>query len=257
MCANRRDLDDEVKPLATKIAPIRAATGVLRLSTPSTSVLYPLIKRLLDIVIATTLLVLLSPLMALIALAIVLDSPGPVIFRQKRVLGGQALEDGHDPAERVFDFYKFRSMVHKADESIHRQYMEQLINGNGKPTLSAGKALYKLDRDPRVTRVGRFLRKTSLDELPQLYNVLKGEMTLVGPRPALPYEVRQYKPWYMQRLTVQQGLTGLWQVMGRNELSFEEMIALDLEYVRRRSLILDLKILLATVPAVLSCRGVS
>lgn len=244
-------------PLATKIAHIHATTALSGLSASTADALYLFLKRVLDILISVMLLILLSPLMALIALAIVLDSPGPVIFRQKRVLGGQSLEDGHDLAERVFEFYKFRSMVHKADESLHRHYVEELINGNGKPSTHAGKTLYKLGRDPRVTRVGRFLRKTSLDELPQLYNVLKGEMTLVGPRPALPYEVRQYKPWHMQRLTVKQGLTGLWQVMGRNELSFDEMVALDVEYVQRRSLLLDLKILLATLPAVLSCRGVS
>jgi len=244
-------------PLATKIAHVHTTTVFSGLESSTGDALYLFLKRALDILISATLLILLSPLMALIALAIVLDSPGPVIFRQKRVLGGQSLDDGHDPAERVFEFYKFRSMVHKADESLHRRYVEELINGNGKPSMSAGKALYKLGHDPRVTRVGRFLRKTSLDELPQLYNVLKGEMTLVGPRPALPYEVRQYKPWHMQRLTVAQGLTGLWQVMGRNELSFDEMVALDIEYVRRRSLWLDLKILLATLPAVFSCRGVS
>jgi len=244
-------------PLATKIAHIRATTVIPSLCVPTADTLYLFIKRAFDIIFSATLLILLSPLMALIALAIVLDSPGPVIFRQKRVLGGQTLDEGRDPAERVFEFYKFRSMVRKADESVHQRYVENLINGNGNPSASTDKKLYKLGRDSRITRVGCFLRKTSLDELPQLYNILRGEMTLIGPRPALPYEVHQYKPWHIQRLTVTQGLTGLWQVMGRSALSFDEMVALDIEYVRRRSLLLDLQILLATLPAVLSCRGVS
>ena len=241
--------------MATKVAHIRATTVVPSLSAPAANTLYLFIKRAFDVCFAAVLLVLLSPLMALAALAIALDSPGPVIFRQKRILGDQDLSDGHDPAERVFEFYKFRSMVHKADESVHQRYVENLINGGAKPAEGSGQKLYKLHADSRITRVGRLIRKTSIDELPQLYNILRGEMTFVGPRPALPYEVHQYKPWHMQRLTVTQGLVGLWQVMGRNELSFEEMVALDAEYVRRRSLWLDLRILLATLPAVLSCRG--
>jgi lipopolysaccharide/colanic/teichoic acid biosynthesis glycosyltransferase len=143
-------------------------------------------------------------------------------------------------------------MAHQADPAIHQEYMRRLIHGDAEK----GNNLYKIENDPRVTRVGRFLRKTSLDELPQLINILRGEMTFVGPRPAIPYEVTQYKPHYLERLTVTQGLTGLWQVMGRNELSFEEMVALDVQYARSRSFLGDIKILLATIPAVLMGRGV-
>jgi lipopolysaccharide/colanic/teichoic acid biosynthesis glycosyltransferase len=242
--------------LATKIAHIRAATTLPSLSVPASDALYLFIKRMFDIVLSVTLLVVLSPLMALIALAVVLDSPGPAIFRQKRVLGGQKL-DGHDPAKHVFSFYKFRSMADKADESVHQRYIENLINGTAGPSSDSGKKLYKLGGDRRITRVGCILRKTSLDELPQLVNILRGEMSFVGPRPGLPYEVHQYRPWHAQRLTVAQGLTGLWQVRGRNELSFDEMVQLDIEYVQGRSLLLDLEILLATFAAVLSCRGVN
>ena len=130
------------------------------------------------------------------------------------------------------------------------------IDGPSSDDGRAAVGMHKLRNDPRVTRVGRFLRKSSLDELPQLVNILKGEMSFVGPRPAIPYEVQHYKPWHMSRLEVEQGLTGLWQVMGRNELSFEEMVLLDIEYAESRSFLLDLKILLATLPAVLAGRGV-
>jgi lipopolysaccharide/colanic/teichoic acid biosynthesis glycosyltransferase len=240
--------------LATRIAHIREATTLLNIGLPTADGFYLFAKRLLDIVFAVLLLTLLAPLMALIALAIALDSPGPVIFRQRRVLGDQALLLDH-PEEQVFEFLKFRTMVHHADENLHRRYVERLINGQIE-TPQGSKGLYKLDRDPRVTRVGQLLRKTSLDELPQLVNILRGEMSFVGPRPAIPYEVRQYKSWHLRRLAVTQGLTGLWQVTGRNQLCFDEMVQLDIEYARRRSLVLDLKIMLATIPAVFGCRGV-
>lgn len=240
--------------VATKVAHIREATSIPILSAPSSEALYRITKRLLDIVVASVLLVLFAPLMAVIALAIVLDTPGPVIFRQKRVLGEQKLGED-DPTQHVFTFMKFRTMIHNADQSVHRKYMENLINGRCEASQVSGKKIFKLGKDPRITRVGRILRKTSLDELPQLINVLRGEMSLVGPRPAIPYEVSQYKAWHMPRLTVKQGLTGLWQIAGRNELSFDEMVQCDIEYVRHRSLLLDLKILLLTIPAVISGRG--
>ncbi|MBM3188819.1 MAG: sugar transferase, partial [Chloroflexi bacterium] len=173
----------------------------------------------MDLTIALLALIVLFPVMALIALAIVLDSPGPAIFRQKRVLGEQPLGAGR-PEERTFEFLKFRTMYHNADQMVHQRYMHSLINGQA---ACGQQGLYKLGNDPRITRVGRFLRKTSLDELPQLVNVLCGEMSLVGPRPAIPYEVQQYKPWHLVRLSVKQGLTGLWQVTGRNHLTFDEM----------------------------------
>jgi len=232
---------------------MREATYSPELSVASATDLYLAAKRLFDIVFSAILLVVLAPLMALIALAIRLDSPGPVIFRQKRVLGGQ-LTDGLHPERHVFEFWKFRSMYHNADEKLHQQHMAQLINNHN--AQGAAPKMHKLAHDPRVTRVGRWLRKTSLDELPQLVNILRGEMSFVGPRPPIPYEVIEYKPWHLRRLAVAQGLTGLWQVKGRNDLSFDEMVQLDIEYVRRRSLWLDLKILLATLPAILFCRGV-
>jgi lipopolysaccharide/colanic/teichoic acid biosynthesis glycosyltransferase len=244
-----------VNAVATKIAHIREATLTARWSAPASDALYLATKRALDVILAMLLLVVLAPLLGLIALAVALDSPGPVIFRQKRVLGDQPSGARH-PEERVFEFWKFRSMTHRADESLHRRYIESLIKGQGQQCDCAGQKLYKLGHDPRITRVGRFLRKTSLDELPQLVNILRGEMSFVGPRPAIPYEVKQYQGWHRRRLVVTQGLTGLWQVSGRNELSFDDMVQLDLEYVQCRSLWLDVKIMLATLPAVLSARGV-
>ncbi|MBC7235001.1 MAG: sugar transferase [Chloroflexi bacterium] len=218
--------------------------------------LYLSIKRVLDVLIAGTALVLLSPLFLLIAIAIKLDSPGPVIFCQGRVRGEQDPRDPH-PERNLFSFYKFRSMYTGCDAALHRQYVTEYINGNCEHINNGDKArpLYKMKHDPRVTRVGRWLRRTSLDELPQLFNVLKGDMSLVGPRPALPYEVEQYSPSDRERLVPQAGLTGLWQVSGRTCLTFQEMIALDIEYSRRRSLWLDLQILLKTPKAILSADG--
>ena len=241
--------------MATKLAHIREATFAPDLHLATADDLYLFIKRLFDVFLSAVLLLAFAPLMALISLVIILDSPGPVIFRQKRVFGGQSWGDDN-PEKHVFEFYKFRSMYQDADQKLHQQYMQDLINGHAKCVEDAGKKMYKLGRDPRISRVGLFLRKASLDELPQLVNILRGEMSFVGPRPAIPYEVRQYKPWHLQRLTVTQGLTGLWQVSGRNELSFDEMVQLDVEYGRKRSLLLDFKILLATIPAVLNGRGV-
>lgn len=239
--------------MATKVAHIREATYNPELTLPSVTEVYLFAKRTLDIVLSLVLLVLLAPLMAAIALAIRLDSPGPVIFRQKRVLGGQSPSEEH-PERHVFEFWKFRSMVHNADQTAHQQHMAQLIHGNG--TQGPALKMHKLAHDRRVTRVGRFIRKTSLDELPQLVNILRGEMSFVGPRPAIPYEVAEYKAWHRARLQVKQGLTGLWQVKGRNDLSFNEMVQLDIEYAQHRSFWLDCKILLLTVPAVLISRGV-
>ena len=236
--------------MATKIEHIRAATTFVGAEIATSDDLYLVTKRLFDIFLAIFLLVVLMPLMLLISLAVLLDSPGPIIFRQKRVLGRQALGSG-DAEKHVFSFYKFRTMYHNAGEGLHRQYMQKLIHGDVQRTEGSEKRLYKLDHDPRVTRIGRLLRKSSLDELPQLINILRGEMSFVGPRPAIAYEVCQYKPWHMYRLTVMQGLTGLWQVMGRNERSFDEMVQLDIEYAQRRSLLLDLKIIFATIPAIL------
>lgn len=192
-------------------------------------------KRALDAVAAGLALLLLSPLFALIAAAIKLDSPGPVFYRSSRVgVGG-----------RLFVFYKFRSMVHGADRI--RDLLQDQNEADG--------PVFKIARDPRITRVGRVLRRTSLDELPQIWNILKGEMSLVGPRPPIPREVLQYEPWQLRRLAVRPGLTCLWQISGRSEIGFDEWMRLDMEYIDHRSFLLDLKILLRTVPAVMSGKG--
>jgi lipopolysaccharide/colanic/teichoic acid biosynthesis glycosyltransferase len=193
--------------------------------------------RALDLVATLVLLLLLLPLLLLIALAIKLDSPGPVLFRQQRVGRGR----------RQFLVAKFRTMRHGADHDVHRDYMLALIE--------SGTPAPKLAGDARVTRVGNFLRRTSLDELPQLWNVLRGDMSLVGPRPPIPYEVERYPVHWFERFLVKPGVTGLWQVSGRSEVSLEEMIALDVDYVRRRSVLLNAWILLRTVPAVITMRG--
>jgi lipopolysaccharide/colanic/teichoic acid biosynthesis glycosyltransferase len=182
--------------------------------------------------------------MALIALVIKLNSKGPVIFRQVRV--------GHQG--RLFSFWKFRSMYVGNDATIHKEYVTNFIS-NDQPA-NEGEAVYKIVDDPRVTPVGRFLRKTSLDELPQLWNVLRGDMSLVGPRPPVPYEFDCYALWHRRRvLEVKPGITGLWQVMGRSRISFNEMVRLDIRYVQQWSLWLDFKILLQTPRAVLMGGG--
>jgi lipopolysaccharide/colanic/teichoic acid biosynthesis glycosyltransferase len=202
-------------------------------------------RRLVDLVLATALLVVLAPAMLAIAIAIRLDSPGPALFRQRRVgLGG-----------REFTVFKFRSMRAGADPGRHREYVSALIQGTNAEPGSGD--LYKLTVDDRITPVGRWIRGWSLDELPQLLNVLGGQMSIVGPRPAIPYEVEEYPAWYMRRFDVKPGLTGLWQVNGRNERTYEEMVRLDVEYVETRSLLLDLGIVVRTPLTVLKRKGVS
>ena len=209
---------------------------------------YPAAKRILDLICSALLLVLLSPLMGLIALAIRLDSPGPAIFRQTRV----------GKWGKQFTMFKFRSMYEDADERVHKQFANDYINGNGHAKKAASsdgeKVVYKPNGDKRVTRVGKWLRRTSLDELPQLLNVFRGQMSLVGPRPAVPYEVEQYAKWHLQRLAVLPGLTGLAQISGRSGLTFPKIVRLDLLYIRRRSLALDALILLRTIPVVLAAK---
>ncbi len=198
--------------------------------------------RCVDFACAALLLALLSPLLLAIALSVKLDSPGPVIYRQRRVGRG----------ERSFRVAKFRTMRADADAGKHRAHVESILaaseNGSAAP-------MEKIQDDDRVTRTGSFLRRSSLDELPQLWNVLRGEMSLVGPRPPIQYEVDRYPTEAFARFAVRPGITGLWQVSGRSTLTFREMIALDNEYVQRRSLPLYLKILLLTLPTVIHGRG--
>jgi exopolysaccharide biosynthesis polyprenyl glycosylphosphotransferase len=193
------------------------------------------VKRAVDILLAGSVLALFSWLWALIALGVRLDSSGPIYFTQTRLGKGG----------RPFTAYKFRSMRTDAELLLAELQAHNQTNG---PT-------FKMRDDPRVTRVGKWLRRTSLDELPQLWNVLHGEMSLVGPRPPLPSEADQYQEWHRRRLAVAPGMTGLWQVSGRSELPFDEMVLLDLYYIENWSLGLDFQILLRTIPAVLSGRG--
>lgn len=212
-------------------------------------------KRWLDVFMTLVLLILLMPLMLLIAALISLDSPGPIIYIQERVGSRRRSHWGQTFWEiQNFQFYKFRSMVHNADPALHEAYIKAFVEGRAKIQDEAG-GKFKLTHDPRVTRVGRILRRTSLDELPQLINVLKGEMSLVGPRPVPLYEAAQYQARHYERLASLPGLTGLWQVKGRCQVTFEEMIEMDIRYVHQQSLWLDIKILLLTIPAVLSGRG--
>ena len=193
------------------------------------------LKRFLDIVLSGCALLLLAPFMALFALLIFKESPGHPIFTQVRVGRGG----------RLFTLYKLRTMVVEAET-----LKEQLLAHN-----EVDGPVFKMKQDPRVTRIGRFLRKTSLDELPQLWNVLKGDMSLVGPRPALPHEALQWEEWQAERLGVEQGCTCIWQVSGRNQLSFEEWMQLDVQYVRNWSLRMDLLLMLKTILVMVSGRG--
>ncbi len=207
--------------------------------------LFSVMKRLMDIVCSAVAIVLFAPVFLAVALAVKLTSEGPVIFRQKRV--GQY--------GKSFVFLKFRSMYVNNDSSEHKAYVRKLIQGSAQPQSGNGngngQGVYKLTKDPRTTPVGAFLRKTSLDELPQFLNVLKGEMSLVGPRPAIAYEVQAYDIWHRRRvLEAKPGITGLWQINGRSRIKFDDMVRLDLQYAKSWSPWMDLKILLRTPVAV-------
>jgi lipopolysaccharide/colanic/teichoic acid biosynthesis glycosyltransferase len=217
--------------------------------------IYFVCKRCIDLCLAALVLILLLPLLLLIALLIKIDSPGPVFFTHERV--GAKRSQVRGEATWVignFRMHKFRSMVQNADSAAHEAYIRDFVEGRVQPNKGSG-GKFKLTNDSRVTRIGRVLRRTSLDELPQLFNVLKGQMSLVGPRPVPPYEVACYRPGDHKRLTALPGITGLWQVNGRCQVSFEQMIHMDLEYIRNASLWLDLQILFLTIPAVLCGRG--
>lgn len=241
---------------------------------------YRLLKRSLDVIVSASVLLALSPLLAITMLVIKLTSKGPALFRQQRVGEGG----------RIFTMYKFRSMYQDSDHTLHQiayAHFVQGHGGNGKvdretlrlaeraipslvveetedltlPHLSwLRRQLHRLRpilhaEDPRITPIGALIRITSIDELPQLFNVLRGDMTLVGPRPPIPYEVRLYGPKHLRRLTVRPGVTGIWQVRGRNRVSFEQMVDMDIEYIENRSFWLDVKLMLLTIPAVLAPRG--
>ena len=205
-------------------------------------------KRTLDILGSASMLFLLSPVIAALAVIIKMTSRGPVLLAQTRV-GGSG---------KTFEFLKFRSMYGDCDSTAHQQYVCSLINGDAKPmaTDSAGNGVFHLVDDPRVTPIGRFIRKYSLDEIPQFFNVLRGDMSLVGPRPPLPYEASEYDAWQRQRLEVQSGVTGVWQVCGRNRVSFDEMTLQDLMYGMNRSLWVDLCLCVRTIPAALLGGGI-
>lgn len=214
-----------------------------------------LCKRLMDTTIVLMGIPVLIPLVLLIAICIKLDSDGPVFFRQKRVGAKRILKHGIPQWEvSTFEIFKFRSMHVNADESVHQKHVKAWINGELEESNDS-KAKTKLNNDPRITNVGHFLRETSLDEVPQLINILLGQMSLVGPRPVPEYEVAEYKPEHYERLKALPGLTGLWQVEGRGNVSFEEMMELDIKYVRTRSIWQDIKIMILTIPAVLLGRG--
>lgn len=194
---------------------------------------------MMDIVLSLTLIIIVAPLLLLLGILVRLTSAGPALFRQDRL--------GRD--KQPFTMLKLRTMQIDNDDRIHREYVASLLSADGRAT-SAGNGLFKLDGDPRVTRLGAWLRQTSLDELPQLFNVLRGEMSLVGPRPVLPWEAKLFGEPYQQRFLVKPGITGLWQVSGRSRLSFREALELDVEYASRRSFFFDVAILARTLPAV-------
>jgi lipopolysaccharide/colanic/teichoic acid biosynthesis glycosyltransferase len=217
----------------------RAADALAPLNTTS---LYS--KRAFDILIASVLLIIALPVFLVLAVVVRLTTPGPSLFRQTRV--GR---HGHP-----FTLLKFRTMYHGSGDAAHREYVRGLLTGD-QPAPGGPQGLYKLEGDARITPAGHLLRRTSLDELPQLINVLRGEMSLVGPRPPLTWEAEMFDPVHRQRFLVAPGLTGLWQVSGRNRLTMRQGLDLDVEYVQRHSFWLDLRILARTVPAVLTQRG--
>jgi lipopolysaccharide/colanic/teichoic acid biosynthesis glycosyltransferase len=220
---------------------------------------YYVTKRILDFVIALILLIILSPLFLFVILLILVFDPGPVFFTQERVGGERHSRNGSSYwTKKNFRCYKFRTMKINTDSSIHQAYIkalieddqDQLISLQGQPS-----DIRKLVSDTRITPLGHLLRKFSLDELPQLWNVILGDMSMVGPRPAIPYEVDMYKPWYMRRLEAQPGITGLQQIIARCTADFDVQVKLDIDYIENQSLWQDFKIMLKTPLIILSARG--
>lgn len=241
-----------VKKVSMHIFPEKQNSG----SCPFDTALYPeklmkrpakdILKRAVDIAGSIGAIILLSFFFAAIPLLIRLTSKGPALFRQTRI--GQF--------GKPFTFLKFRSMRHGSDDAVHSSYVKDFISGGRHFNDEKGKALFKIKDDPRVTAIGKFLRKTSLDELPQFINVLKGEMSLVGPRPPIPYELESYEPWHMQRVSGSRpGITGVWQVKGRSRTTFDEMARMDISYIRNRNLWLDLKLLAMTPLSMFTNKG--
>ncbi len=222
----------------------RVSTTESRESLANTEALPP--KRVLDLVLTCLMLVVLSPLLLLIILTIKISSPGPILHTQVR-LGKKG---------KAFVLYKFRSMYVDGDDAHHRSYIKELIKASSPYKVAEnGESLFKIFDDSRVTTVGKLIRKYSVDELPQLLNVLRGQMSLVGPRPPLPYEYEEYSDWHRKRLDGIPGITGLWQVSGKNTIPFDRMVELDIHYLKNWSLWLDIKIILRTIPTMLKGVG--
>jgi exopolysaccharide biosynthesis polyprenyl glycosylphosphotransferase len=236
-----RYIDEKVIPLYLA----ESSGGAIDETIPKTSTLEIMLKRVFDIAFSGLIMVFGLPFYMLIALLIKMTSDGPVLFVQERV--------GVDG--EPFRLYKFRTMMNGNSDKVHRAFAEEFIKGNMKEEEQSDSNVFKIKKDPRVTSIGRFLRKTSLDELPQFINVLKGEMSVVGPRPPLTYEIDHYQEWHKKRLAVKPGLTGLWQVSGRSTVPFDEMVMLDLYYIENWSLLLDMKIVMSTVPVMLAGSG--
>ena len=226
-------------------------SGEIKASAMETKELFlkgkvPFLKRALDLILTFLILIAFSPWLLLIMLAIKIGSPGPVFHKQIR-LGERG---------KPFRFYKFRSMSVNTDDAEHRSYVKNLIKAGSPYRVDENdKPLFKISDDGRVTRVGKLIRRYSVDEFPQLLNVLRGEMSLVGPRPPLPHEYKDYSDWYRKRLDGTPGITGLWQVSGKNRISFEDMVRLDIYYLKNWSLWLDIKIILRTIPTMLRGEG--
>ena len=247
-----------MKSLSLTLSDVHIQSGELDINVEGRKTYY-VIKEFLEGLISIVILILICPLMLLIAIIIKLDSAGPVFFIQTRV-GSQrrVTKEGLRWERKDFKFYKFRTMVHNADISIHKAYVQALIENNESKMDEIQQektTVRKLIHDPRVTRVGRYLRKFSLDEFPQFFNVIRGDMSIVGPRPALPYEVDVYKPWQLGRLQAKPGITGLQQVMARCITSFDDQVKYDLDYIQRQSLIFDIKLIIQTPLAIIKTKG--
>ncbi len=231
-------------PAKVQISSVLGDLPLLSLFTDPLGSTHRSIKRAMDVLVGTFALVIVSPVILLAAISVRLTSRGPIFLRQERI--------GMDG--RRFEMFKIRSMHDRCDSTPHREYVKSLLSGKIHASRR-DRSLYKLPEDPRITPVGRVLRRFSIDELPQLFNVLRGEMSLVGPRPALPFEVELYEEWQRIRLRVRPGITGLWQVSGRSRLTISDMLRLDVHYAEACSLALDLRIILKTLPVVLRCEA--